>query len=149
MTEFPIVELDLSKDDRAGKLFSKSELELEKARGKYTVKDFGQLHLLGSDNSNNGIITELSFERCQHSDCAADDEIHTFLKDHYFHLQSTTNFIDFETVEPLVDTLKSTPESKIFTNIDLEQNRHIQLELHEYRTELQDSRINFLDIFPS
>ena len=70
------------------------------------------------------------------SDCATDAEVRTFLKDKTFTLYGTTNFINFEEVLPIEETLQSTLNVLLTIPIDPDTMLMKIFELDEQRVEL-------------
>ena len=62
-------------------------------------------------------------------------------------MRGSTNFIDMEKVLPIEETLDKGQTLLVLTKIDLEQPQFMKLlELDEFRTELHDDNINFMDL---
>ena len=59
---------------------------------------------------------------------------------------SSNNYIDFSVIEDAEKTLKLMPKTFHFEKINTQASKRYIVDLDEYRTELYDDRINFLEL---
>ena len=92
----------------------------------------------------------ISLELCRDGDqpdkCVDKDTEKKFFDDYFFVAASANNYIDMEEINSVEESIKYTTDVIYWDFIDIKKNYTTNYFLEEYRFEMQDDFINFMDL---
>ena len=104
-----------------------------------TPSDLSKLELRNSFGNPDKIEVKLEFLQCTYSPtCSSESQIREFLKAHYVNISSQSNYIDYEKVTDVEDSLQDFSDLLIWEMVDLDEPAYFSIALEEYRVQLHD-----------